>query len=73
MATIPRFVAMETLLENIAEKLVEDVKEGALPMNEQVMECLEALVTATSKTQIVREMLESDEHLTSSKHYRLAS
>lgn len=72
MATIPRFVAMETILENIAEKLVEDVKEGALPMNEQVMECLEALVTATRKTQIVRENLEAEQGDTSQR-YRLAS
>ena len=72
MATIPRFVAIETILENIAEKLVEDIKEGALPMSEQVMECLESLVTATKKAQIVRETLEEQETGTS-KQYRLAS
>lgn len=72
MATVPRLVAMETILENIAEKLVSDVKEGTLPMSQQVMECLEALVDATQKTQIVREMVEID-LATSSKEYRLAS
>lgn len=71
MATIPRFVAMETILENIATKLVEDVQEGALPMDEHVMECLEALVTATRKTQVVRERLEAQQ--TTSKQYQLAS
>ena len=73
MATIPRFVAMETILENIAEKLVEDVKTGDLPMDEQVMECLEALVTATKKTQIVRESLEAKETAKPKQPYRLAS
>ena len=72
MATIPRLVAMETILENIAGKLVEDVKEGALPMSQQVIECLESLVDATQKTQTVREMLETDQAATE-KGYRLAS
>ncbi|MEO5362116.1 MAG: hypothetical protein H7838_00620 [Magnetococcus sp. DMHC-8] len=72
MATIPRFVAMETILENMTGKLVDDVKMGTLPMSEPVMECLEALVEATRKLQIVREMAESDEE-TGNQKYRLAS
>ena len=73
MATIPRFVAMETILENIAEKLIEDVKSGDLPMDEQVMQCLEAVVDATKKTQIVREILEAKQASTNKESYRLAS
>lgn len=73
MATIPRFVAMETILENITEKLIEDVKSGDLPMDEQVMQCLEALVDATKKTQIVREILEAKQTSIGSQPYRLAS
>ncbi|MEO5339004.1 MAG: hypothetical protein H7837_00600 [Magnetococcus sp. MYC-9] len=72
MATIPRFVAMETILENITGKLVEDVKEGSLPMSEPVMECLEALVTATRKLQIVREISEVEQESRAAR-YRLAS
>jgi hypothetical protein len=71
MGTLPRFVAMETILENIAAKLVEDVQEGALPMNEPVMECLEALINATQKLQIVREMAEAKEE-TLAARFRLA-
>ena len=72
MATIPRFVAMETILENIAGKLVEDVQEGTLAMSEPVMECLEALITATRKLQIVRENAEAEQEANPSQ-YRLAS
>lgn len=72
MATIPRFVAMETILENITGKLVEDVQEGELAMSEPVMECLEALITATRKLQIVREMAEAAQGANPSQ-YRLAS
>lgn len=72
MATITRFVAIESILENIAEKLVKDVKEGDLPMDESVMECLEALVIATRKAQIVREGMEEKQGKASEK-YRLAS
>ncbi|MBF0161425.1 MAG: hypothetical protein HQL88_03970 [Magnetococcales bacterium] len=71
MASIPRFVAMETILENITGKLVEDVKSGELSMSEPVLECLEALVTATRKLQIVREISEAGEQTTASS-YRLA-
>ncbi|WP_130470977.1 hypothetical protein [Candidatus Magnetaquicoccus inordinatus] len=71
MATLPRFVAMETILENIAAKLVEDVQAGDLPMNEPVMECLEALITATRKLQIVREIAEAKEE-TNAARFRLA-
>lgn len=73
MATVPRFVAIETILENIAEKLVEDVKGGDLPMDEQVMECLESLLTATRKAQIVRERLEAKQADTTQTTRRLAS
>ncbi|MEO5348353.1 MAG: hypothetical protein H7836_01715 [Magnetococcus sp. YQC-3] len=72
MATIPRLVAMETLLENMTGQLVDDVKEGELAMNEPVLECLEALVTATKKLQTVRENLEA-EQARPAKRYRLAS
>ncbi|MBF0462868.1 MAG: hypothetical protein HQL87_15950 [Magnetococcales bacterium] len=72
MATIPRFVAMETILENITGKLVEDVKTGDLPMSEPVMECLEALVAATRKLQIVREISEAEQEVIPQR-YRLAS
>ncbi|MBF0402289.1 MAG: hypothetical protein HQL80_05685 [Magnetococcales bacterium] len=71
MATIPRFVAMETILENIAGKLVEDVKEGELSMTEPVIECLEALITATRKLQIVREIAEAELEAKAAPH-RLA-
>ena len=72
MATIPRLVAMETLLENMTGQLVDDVKEGDLAMSEPVIECLEALVTATKKLQIVRENLEAEQAIPA-KRYRLAS
>ena len=71
MANIPRLVAMETLLENIADKLVMDVKDGELPMNNEVLECLEAIVEAAKKTQIVRESAEMAREMSSAK-YRLA-
>ncbi len=71
MANIARLVAMETLLENIADKLVMDVKEGELPMNNEVLECLETVVEAAQKTQIVRESAEREQELPSKK-YRLA-
>ncbi len=72
MATIPRFVAMETILENMTSTLVDDVKTGELPMNEPIMECLEALIAATRKLQIVREMAEVEQEM-NPKQYRLAS
>ena len=59
MINIPRLVAMETLLENIAGQMVIDVKTGDLPMHDKVLGALETIVEAARQTQVVREMMEA--------------
>lgn len=61
MSNVAKLVAMESILEQMTGELVLDVQNGKLGMNEQLMVCLEALVDATRKTQIVREIMEAEQ------------
>ena len=70
MANIARLVAMESIFENIAGKLVVDVKEGNLPMSDAVLSCMETIVEAARKTQIVRELME-EQNATQAQNLRM--
>ncbi|MBF0449014.1 MAG: hypothetical protein HQL67_12520 [Magnetococcales bacterium] len=61
MASIAKFVAMESILEQMAGELVLEVQEGRTKVDEELMQCMESLVIAARKTQIVREKREMDE------------
>ncbi|MBF0143790.1 MAG: hypothetical protein HQL57_08060 [Magnetococcales bacterium] len=81
MVNIPRLIAMEALLERMAEELVSDIREGNIPMDSKVVDSIEAIVDAARKTQIVRMRMESLETIESqtyefparSSAYKLAS
>ncbi|MBF0447006.1 MAG: hypothetical protein HQL67_02280 [Magnetococcales bacterium] len=61
MASIAKFVAMESILEQMAGELVLEVQEGRTKVDEELMQCMESLVIAARKTQIAREKRERDE------------
>ncbi len=59
MASIAKLVAMESILEQMAGELVLDVQEGRIEVNEDFMQCMEAIVQSARKTQIYREKREA--------------
>jgi hypothetical protein len=61
MASIAKLVAMESILEQMAGELVLEVQEGRVKMDEELMQCMESLVTSARKTQIFREKKEAAE------------
>ena len=61
MASIAKLVAMESILEQMAGELVLEVQEGRTKVDEEMMQCMESLVTSARKTQLFREKMEASE------------
>ena len=61
MASIAKLVAMESILEQMAGELVLEVQGGKTLVDEEIMQCMESLVIAARKTQLVREKREAAE------------
>jgi hypothetical protein len=61
MASIAKLVAMESILEQMAGDLVLEIQEGKTQVGEELMLCMESLVSSARKTQIFREKVEAEE------------
>ncbi len=61
MASIAKLVAMESILEQMAGDLVLEIQQGKTQVDEELMQCMESLVTSARMTQIYREKMEAAE------------